>query len=264
MKLRRFCQIGLASALLAGSQSFSLAADLGELLPPPVPVEEPVGPRLSANIIPLYGWLPGMKGTVGAGGGGVDVDVTPIDIISNLSELVQVLDGLYMGAGEIQYGKVGVLYDAFYMSVGTNVSFFGGPGVDFGFSQFMGTLAPSYRVHESERGYIDAIAGVRYWDINMNVNNASTGASWVDPIIGAKGRLNLSEKVYVDGWAMIGGFGVGSKFSWDVWSNIGYQVHDRFDVFAGFRAVGADYQSDSFKWDLIQYGPVVGATINFN
>ncbi len=141
----------------------------------------------------------------------------------------------------------------------------------------MATTAGSYRVYEADNGYLDALAGLRIWDINADVgvslniagrnvitSTASDGDTWVDPLIGAKGRLNLSENVYLSGWALTGGFGAGSDFMWDVWGNVGYQVNDWFDVFGGFRAAGADYQSGSFIWDVTQYGPIIGATFKLN
>jgi len=76
--------------------------------------------------------------------------------------------------------------------------------------------------------------------------------------------MELNENWYANGTALIGGFGVASDFVWDVSANIGYQWNNWFDIYAGFRGSGMDYQSGTFVWDVTQYDPVLGATIKLN
>lgn len=273
MSVKRLCLIGLASACLSLSfpQDPAEAADL----PGTTQYQGTTEGGLSFTIVPFYGWVPGMNGTVGVFGATAEFDATPIDIIENIGDLVKLLDGIYMGAGELRYGDFGFLYDVFYIDVFSSNDIdrrFVKGSIDVGFKQLMVTLAGSYRVYEADNGYLDALAGLRIWDINVDVGvdlnigafHTSDGDTWVDPLIGAKGRFNLSENVYLSGWALIGGFGAGSDFMWDIWGNVGYQANDWFDVFVGFRAEGADYQSGSFIWDVIQYGPMVGLTLKLN
>jgi hypothetical protein len=245
----------------------AVAADLYE--PAPEPTPEVLRHSLEWTIIPFNGWLPGMSGTIGAFNAKADVDMSPIDILSNISTFVDALDGLYIGSGQVNAGKFGLMYDVLYLSVGTTAEFGGGIiccSVDVGFSEFMGTLAGTYRFHESAQGHMDALVGARWYDISADVgvlDGISDGGSWVDPMIGVAGRHNFTDRWYVNGWGMIGGFGVGSDFTWDVWANVGYRWHDWLDVYAGFRATGADYASGSFTWNVTQYGPTVGAALNF-
>ncbi len=88
-------------ALSAGSpvSHQALAADF------PTPMEYQVTTEFGFefNIVPLYLWLPGVNGTVGVLGSSVEVDLAPIDIISNLGDFLKVLDGVYMGVGEVRY-----------------------------------------------------------------------------------------------------------------------------------------------------------------
>jgi hypothetical protein len=244
-------------------------------LPGAVQLEHTTEAGVSIAVSPFYMWLPGMNGTIGVLGTTVDVDLTPIDIIENLGDFLDALDGLYMGTGELRYREFGLMYDVFYLDVSSSREIdravISGT-LDAGFSQTMVTLAATYRFWETEHGYLDALAGARIWDINMDVGanlniaalTASDGDSWVDPIVGAKARYNISPNTYLNGWAMIGGFGAGSDFTWDVWTNVGYQWNNWLDLYAGFRAAGADYQNGTFIWDVTQYGPVFGATIKLN
>jgi opacity protein-like surface antigen len=128
-----------------------------------------------------------------------------------------------------------------------------------------------YRLIDDEAGSLDALAGARLWsvstdfDFSGNVINASANDSetWVDPIVGFRGRLNLSPDFFLTSWAMIGGFGVLSDFTWDVMGGIGYQVRDSVSLVAGYRGLGVDHKNDGFVFDVTQDGPIPGAVFRF-
>ena len=132
-------------------------------------------------------------------------------------------------------------------------------------------MAGTYRVFENETSHIDALAGLRVWDIDLtlsvdvngNTSKLGDGDTWVDPVIGIKGGTDISDSVYLKGWAMVGGFGAGSDFMWDVFGGIGYDFNDWLSAFAGFRGSGVDYKKDSFKWDVTMYGPMLGLGVKF-
>lgn len=263
--------IGIALSAGLVSPGHVYAADL----PSPMKYEVTTESGFEVSIVPFYLWLPGMNGTVGVQGTTVDIDLTPIDILSNLGDFLDALDGLYMGSGEVRYGDFGFVYDVFYLDVSSTAEIdrtvING-AVDVAFSQVMATLLGSYRVMESETMHVDLLGGARINDIKMDIDidlggpgfELSDGATWVDPMFGAKGRMDLDPNWYANGTALIGGFGVSSDFVWDVSANIGYQWNNWFDIYAGFRGTGTDYKSGSFVWDVTQYGPVLGATIKLN
>jgi hypothetical protein len=227
---------------------------------------------LTFTIAPFNGWVPGMKGTVGVFGTQASVDATPIDILSNIGDLVDALDEIYIGSGEVRYGKIGFLYDIFHMKASLTQEFGGGfvsGGLDFGFRQTTSTLAGTYRVMQTSTSHVDAIAGVRIWDVKVDLcvdindlsMSTSDGDRWVDAIVGVKGRTAIARNVSLSGWAMIGAGG--SDLTWDLYGGVDYQVRQGFDLSLGFRGMSADYSKGSFKWDMIQYGPVLGATFKF-
>ena len=49
--------------------------------------------------------------------------------------------------------------------------------------------------------------------------------SWVEPIVGG-GVVNLTPKVFVRGWAYIGGFGVASGLTADLFAGLGQRFTD--------------------------------------
>jgi hypothetical protein len=65
----------------------------------------------------------------------------------------------------------------------------------------------------------------------------------------------------------IGGFSVGSKFSWNASGYLGYSVSQMMSLWAGYRALGVDYESGSgnskFVYDMLFRGPVLGVSFLF-
>jgi hypothetical protein len=138
------------------------------------------------------------------------------------------------------------------------------------------TVMGEYRAIAQPRGTLDLMAGARIWSVDNDIElglsaggaplaafSGSDGSTWVDPMIGIKGRFNLNPSWYLTGWGMIGGFGAGSEIAWDVLGGAGYQWNERFSIVAGYRALGVDYQKDGFVFDVVQHGPILGAVIRF-
>jgi opacity protein-like surface antigen len=113
---------------------------------------------------------------------------------------------------------------------------------------------------------LDAYAGLRYWLLNVNMRLDAIGATssqllgldqvgamalaksgdlqWIDPVVGGRLRHEFAPGEQFQLRGDIGGFGAGSKFSWEVYG--GYS-HD-FDFYGlkltsalGYRALSVDY-----------------------
>jgi hypothetical protein len=93
----------------------------------------------------------------------------------------------------------------------------------------------------------------------------------VDPFIGARLRQQLARGQEFVLRGDVGGFGVGSEFSWQAIATYNSplgEIHGiPVDGYVGFRALAADYSQGSgktkFEWDNVIYGPVIGATMRF-
>ena len=133
-----------------------------------------------------------------------------------------------------------------------------------------------YRAYATPIATLDLMGGVRVWSIKNDVGLALTaggspiaqfsgsdGSTWVDPMIGAKGRFNIDEKWYLDGWGMIGGFSAASKLSWDVMADVGYRWNDRLSIAVGYRALGIDYSHHGFVYNVVRHGPFIGTVMKF-
>ena len=60
----------------------------------------------------------------------------------------------------------------------------------------------------------------------------------------------------------VGGFSVGSKFTWNASAVLGYSISRVVSLGLGYRALYVDYESGSgsnkFEYKVTMYGPMVG------
>lgn len=130
-----------------------------------------------------------------------------------------------------------------------------------------------YRAVEGADGStLDLMAGARIWDIETTITftedladarSSTEDQLWVDPAIGLRGRLVLSENWALIGRGIVGGFGVGSDSMYDLLGVAENKVGDNVALSGGYRYVSADYSEDSFVYDLEIQGPLLGAIIRF-
>lgn len=95
--------------------------------------------------------------------------------------------------------------------------------------------------------------------------------SWIDPMVGLRirGRLAPNHELTLSG--DVGGFDVGSKFSWQAIGAYRWQFAQSGSVIwsgmLGYRALYADYARGSgatlYGYDMLQHGPIVGLSARF-
>jgi opacity protein-like surface antigen len=229
-----------------------------------------------------YAWGAGIKGDVGLFG------LEPVNLDIPFSDILQDLKFAGMGVVEAHNGKWGVFGDVIYTSLEADesvtrvVSVNDRPPVEaqlnasIGVQEFVGTLMGQWRALDNEQMTLDLMAGARLWYIDNEISmklkldgtkvgalSGSDGATWVDPMVGIKSRIETGSPLYFSGWGMIGGAGVGSDFTWDVMAGLGYQWTDRFATVLGYRAIGVDYDNDGFVYDVTQQGVILGGVFNF-
>ncbi len=135
------------------------------------------------------------------------------------------------------------------------------------------------------------LAGGRYWHQELNVNVAlagtlnvagldisgntalaqSGGVDWVDPFIGARLRWRPAPGEEVALRGDVGGFGAGSKFTWQVLATYNWFLYQwealTLDGYLGYRALSVDYERgegvNRYEFDVLQQGPVIGVTGRF-
>lgn len=272
--LARLVSICIVAAVFTAAASAQ--SDAADLPGPAQHFETESGWEIS--VAPFYGWIAGIDGSLAAfGSQRVDIDVTPLDLIENIDDVIESLDFAIMAAAEVRKDRFGVFTDLVYYQISTDEAT-PGPlfsGVEVTDELLVFTALGSYRIFDSEAAHLDALAGIRVWSVDLNLDfdagvlpaaNFSDGATWVDPVVGVKGRVSLTEHLYLTSWAMIGGFGASSDssdFMWDLFGAVGYEVRDWLSLVAGFRATHVDFEQDGFVYDVTFYGPLVGAVVRF-
>lgn len=215
--------------------------------------------------VTLYGWLPTIEGEQKGPSGEPIVDVTGEDVL-------EALDMAFMGNAQFQKDRFGLFLDAVYADLSTDGSLAGGP-LTIGVETKLGiyTAAATFRLHESDRGYVDVYGGARYFDTRVEFKldtanlgrNVSESFGWTDGIVGVKGSLPLGERWSVSGFADVGGFDARSDLSWQVYGGANYGFTDRWFGTIGYRYISITKAQERATLDINVYGPLVGITYRF-
>jgi hypothetical protein len=117
---------------------------------------------------------------------------------------------------------------------------------------------------------VDALGGLRYWYMAGNLDttsplNASGNDYWVDPFIGARGQVDLTKKLWFNLRGDVGGFGVGSHFSWNGLAGFGYRFTPALTGILGYRAMYVNYKrsTSAVRYEETFYGPIGGLSYSF-
>lgn len=225
-----------------------------------------------------YLWMTGMTGDVQAG----RLPKTEMDM--SFSDILDVLDFGLMGAFEARKDRWGILLDAQYMKVSDSATARRtGPGpigatltakASVEAEQTLLAVAVAYRLLD-ESTALDVIGGARYlkMDVEADIEGSLFGQSgevqrsgdkdWVDPYIGLRVQRPLSEKWAFTGYGDVGGFGVGSDFTWQVAVGLDYAFSKSVTGKFGYRYLNIDYDKHDFLYDMENSGLYVGAGFRF-
>lgn len=251
-------------------------AHAADILVQPSPSEPATGNEWTFSVAP-YLWAAGLQGDVGLfGREPVDIDMSFGDIFDNLR-----FGGMIVG--EAHNGTWGLFADLIYVKIEADQSVtrtIAGVPVNLAAnvetSSLTATFMGEYRAVSQQTATLDLMAGARVWSVDNDIDislsaggpplaafSGDDGSTWVDPMVGVKGRFDINQSWYLTGWGMVGGFGAGSDITWDVLGGVGYEWNDWLSIVAGYRALGVDYEDDGFVYDVVQHGPILGAVIRF-
>jgi len=214
-----------------------------------------------------YLWIAGINGRAGVGDLVVDVD-------SGLTDDNIHLNAGFMAAFEARRNRWILLTDLQYSNLGTERPT---PGPLFSdataeFRTFIFDPEVGYRVaaNQEKRRSLDLLGGIRIWHLRANLDldpgllsarSASRSKSWVDAIVGARGRIGVTKKIVLIGEADLGGGG--SEFTYHLFGGAAFNVSRRVSLVGGYRVLHVDYDKDNFLFDMSLTGPVLGASFRF-
>lgn len=210
-----------------------------------------------------YIWGAGVDGSMTIGD---DPAIPEVD----LNHIIDGLDAGFLGHFNARNERWMISSDLVYVDLGGRRDYEDGTiwaGLDTLFFELDG----GYRVSPA----VTILAGARLVTLGMNVSvqgpfedrQAEADKTFVDPIIGVHILAPLSEKWWFGFRGDIGGFGVGSEFSWQAYADIGFRISRVVSVLAGYRVLDMDYQSetafDPVELDLMISGPQIAVAFTF-
>ncbi|ANY80877.1 hypothetical protein BB934_23780 [Microvirga ossetica] len=283
-------------SLLAGGPSPAFAADLGP--PPPAPAIEAPAPLGWTFRFTPYGWLTAMDGTQTVRGRSVKVDASFIDIVEESDTLVALMgdfearNGPFALYGDVVWSKVGADRSAVRTRApAPGITGTVGSALNLDIEMAIVEGGATYEVARSGPLAFDVLGGVRYWhqraELSLDVAGTfetadlviagaraiarSGSVDWLDPIIGARMRYQVTSghELFLQG--DIGGFGVGSDFSWQAIGaysfDFGTYQSVTFSGVIGYRALYVDYVQGEgrqrYEFDMLVHGPIVGISARF-
>lgn len=123
--------------------------------------------------------------------------------------------------------------------------------------------------------WLDAGVGGRLLSLNAEIDivtlkdfrSESATRTWFDPVIIARSNHIFNEKWILQVRGDMGGFGIGSDFTWQGQVYAGYRFSKLFQATVGYRYIGIDYDKgegqDRFLYDIDTYGAVIRFGFNF-
>ena len=220
------------------------------------------------NTAELYFLGAGMSGTVGVGPVETHVAATFDQILSNLQFGAMVN---YRGESP----TFAVTADVMYTALGTTVN---GPAVGFltakvDADMLIATVTAAYRPSK----VVDLFGGLRLTSLKTTLvltpavgNNVRTGQlteTWVDPVIGLRVKAPIGKGWSLEGYGDLGGFGVGSDFTWILQARVNWQISRVVHAGLGYRFLYQNYATgsgaDTFKWNVTTQGPLVAIGASF-
>jgi hypothetical protein len=90
--------------------------------------------------------------------------------------------------------------------------------------------------------------------------------SWVDPLVGLRGRFNLSKAFYLTAESDVGGFGIGSDIAVQAYAALGCQITRNIYSEVGYRYLYDDFRdanANDFLYQLSLHGAQITVGLNF-
>jgi hypothetical protein len=219
----------------------------------------------------IYLIFPYMNGDIGIGNEiTAPVDANPGDIFSKLK-----FGGmLYLEAHNNNWA---ITSDLIYMNL--NVDIPEGElwnSGSIGAKQLVWEPAGLYRL----TSFLEVGAGGRLNNIQSGIDgrrnvfpagteevSADMSKTWFDPILITRLTADIKDKWYFQFRGDLGGFGVGSDFTWQLQAYAGYRFSKLFQLTAGYRYMSMDYDKgtdkDRFIYDVATSGPEISFDFHF-
>jgi hypothetical protein len=287
-----------ARVLVAGSEPY----DISKEAPPPPPQPWCETPPTLEIRIGAPGWLAGISGDSGVLGLVDSADVSFSQLFRHLTHVPIVL------SAELRYQRWELFGDGQYMEVGASATL---PGLLFTNANLhlkdgLAEAFLGYRLINCNKAALSFFAGARYNYEGVNLSifdngdaripilrqllglpkklDAEGSIDWVDPVIGARGKVRIWKAASLYGEGDIGGFDAnsGSAFeirrqgrtlvktpissedmSYQLQGGLEFQISRWFWLQTGWRWLRTDFVSGGFTNKTDLSGPFLQGGVNF-
>ena len=243
-------------------------ATVADPLPTPEPQQSAAASAADGwrGQIMIYGWFPGIHGTVGVLGHDAGIHVPFSDVWHTLKGIIPI-------AVEADKGRFVMPVDFFWVKLGDDRGLpfneLGQTSVNIHLTESILTPKIGYRLVNAEHFKFDALAGIRYWYVGQNLVLEPSGvgnsrsANWVDGLGGARAILPLSEKasITVAGDAGAGG----ANLDYQAVGLLNYNFTPRWGAAVGWRYLYVNYRPTDhlFIFNTAMTGLVAGVSYSF-
>lgn len=250
-----------------------------------------------------YAWLMGASGSATAKGQTIDVNAGIVDMFAKTDTLVALMANAEARRGKLAFGLDFIFTEmvatpAFATQRNPTpwLSFTAAAGANVKSTMIMVEGSGSYELFRpAEKTAVDGLVGLRYWHASTDINLgftatgtistpadvglsrngglalASSGSmDWADPVFGLVVRHEIAPHQRLRVRGDIGGFGVGSQFTWQAFGGYSYEFSSgptSWSALLGYRALGINYSAgngaDYRNLNLVLHGPVLGLSVKF-
>ncbi len=133
-----------------------------------------------------------------------------------------------------------------------------------------------WSLSEKRETVVELLGGARWNGLQIDLDLKAPGLSgdrdadeeWWDLLIGARARIDLTERFHLIARGDVGGFGLGasSDSTWQLFGELDYNF-GRWTAGLGYRALSIDYDhgsgANALVYDVVIHGPVAGLGYRF-
>jgi len=196
--------------------------------------------------------------------------LSPVDLHLTFGDVMKSFKFAFMGAAEARKDRLVFLGDLMWVHLGEGkgltASGYNFADVKIDSKTTAITALAGYRVVNHPSVTVDVLAGGRlngnkqavdYRGTPLDVS-AKVSKTWVDPVLATRIRAPLGGKFGLALYGDAGGFGIGSKLTWQGMATADYRISHKMSAGLGWRYFKINYHdSDGFRYNVAQSGPIV-------
>lgn len=218
-----------------------------------------------------YLWLPGLEGRLGIGTVTSSIDFESRDWFDIIDDVKLAA----MGRLVARRDKLSLTFDLIHLSLEEegSIPFF---NVESELTQDIVELGAAYEIARWAAGEtgdqlmtLEILGGGRYVNTELDLELQSTSMlftsrsdrdhkDWIEPFVGGRWLWKPSDEFELTIRADVGGFGVGSDFTWGFVAGAIWRITPRSHLALGYKILDIDFDDGGFAYNIQMSGPMIG------